>query len=465
MSWMGKRGLGGESPHWRRRRTRTGGLGATGGPGGTSPPRPVRPCLLQARRLLGHRLGGPRPNHAQSLQWRFKCDPLEQEKADGVLEENLTRKVKQMLHEEKAAAIKRLMKKGQLPAQLTEVDENGNRWPTKEALISAKKVDFGTNVGWRLLCEHWSGAEFRGLSLRNKRNRLANGDTVFHCSGARNVVATRQFLGKTLEFLVLGFTRTICIEGPTKRRFAVKELPIIGLVKSCDLAHFNHHENYLHNTLVYINFLFEKEDFDKAMKNAHGENWEEENPDLDGQIIYEAAGRMPHGRLGIANELFSKAEKAKFKSKRVMASQPVRSAREERLERENKHLKQENKRLRGIELVVQLWLTCLHQIWKAEFVWDEVVCIKANLKREWEAGLEAVPVMELMMRMTTMAARLMMTMARVIYMVMSHMITMVVRDIMTMKMRNIMSMAMIMMIGHKSLVISKSCQNQVMLDV
>ncbi|XBI39370.1 hypothetical protein VPH35_124154 [Triticum aestivum] len=89
------------------------------------------------------------------------------------------------------------------------------------------------------------------------------------------------------------------------------------------------------------------------MKNAHGENWEEEHPDLDGQIIYEAAGRMPHGRLGIANELFSKAEKAKFKSKRVMASQPVRSAREDRLERENKHLKRENKHLRGIELVVQ----------------------------------------------------------------------------------------------------------------
>ncbi|KAE8791620.1 hypothetical protein D1007_33935 [Hordeum vulgare] len=89
------------------------------------------------------------------------------------------------------------------------------------------------------------------------------------------------------------------------------------------------------------------------MKNAHGENWEEEHPDLDGQIIYEAAGRMPHDRLGIANELFSKEEKVKFKSKRVMASEPVRSAREDRLERENKHLKRENKRLRGIELVVQ----------------------------------------------------------------------------------------------------------------
>ncbi|XP_073360683.1 uncharacterized protein [Aegilops tauschii subsp. strangulata] len=89
------------------------------------------------------------------------------------------------------------------------------------------------------------------------------------------------------------------------------------------------------------------------MKNAHGENWEEEHPDLDGQIMYEAAGRMPHGRLGIGNELFSKPEKVKFKSKRAMASQPVQSAKEERLERENKHLKQEIKRLRGIELVVQ----------------------------------------------------------------------------------------------------------------
>ena len=65
---------------------------------------------------------------------------MEQEKADGVLEENLTRKVKQMLHEEKAAAIKRLMKKGQLLTELTEVDEGGNRLPTKEALISGKKL-------------------------------------------------------------------------------------------------------------------------------------------------------------------------------------------------------------------------------------------------------------------------------------------------------------------------------------
>ena len=42
-----------------------------------------------------------------------------------------------------------------------------------------------------------------------------------------------------------------------------------------------------------------------------------------------------------------------------MASQPVQSAKEERLERENKYLKQEIKRLRGIELVVQVILSSL----------------------------------------------------------------------------------------------------------
>uniref|UniRef100_A0ACD6AM31 Uncharacterized protein n=1 Tax=Avena sativa TaxID=4498 RepID=A0ACD6AM31_AVESA len=89
------------------------------------------------------------------------------------------------------------------------------------------------------------------------------------------------------------------------------------------------------------------------MTNTHGENWEEEHPELDAQIIYDAAGRMPHGRLGIANELFTKIEKSKIKSRRVSVSQPTRSAREDRLERHNDRLMRENKRLRGIDLVVR----------------------------------------------------------------------------------------------------------------
>ncbi|XP_044439356.1 uncharacterized protein [Triticum aestivum] len=218
------------------------------------------------------------------------------------------------------------------------------------------------------------------------------------------------------------------------------------------------------------------EDFDKAMKNAHGENWEEEHPDLDGQIMYEAAGRMPHGRLGIANELFSKPEKAKFKSKRAMASQPVQSAKEERLERENKHLKQEIKRLRGIELVVQslaekggvdfdgIMQSAADDL--ADFKGDEVMCLNTKPKREWEAGLEAVRVMEMMMKMTTMAMGDMITMARVICMVMSTMITMAMGNMMTTEMRMTMAMAVaMMMIGYKSLMIFKSCQNVVMLDI
>ncbi|PNT68223.1 hypothetical protein BRADI_3g37380v3 [Brachypodium distachyon] len=112
----------------------------------------------------------------ENFWWRFKVDPSNQEAADDALDENLARKVRQMLHEEKAAAIKRL-KKGQLPRELTEVDEEGNRWPTKEALISAKPRDFGTTVGRELLCEHWTSAAFRKKSFTNQRNRLAHGDT------------------------------------------------------------------------------------------------------------------------------------------------------------------------------------------------------------------------------------------------------------------------------------------------
>jgi len=57
-----------------------------------------------------------------------------------------------MLSEEKRAITKKLYK--DVPPE--DVDEYGNCWPTKEALISVKPRDFTTNEGWALLCEHWS---------------------------------------------------------------------------------------------------------------------------------------------------------------------------------------------------------------------------------------------------------------------------------------------------------------------
>jgi hypothetical protein len=124
-------------------------------------------------------------------QWHFKCNASDQTKAEYTLELNLIEKVRQMIHEEKKAAIKRLYKRGNV---IEEEDEEGNRWPTVAELISVKPANFGTNHGWRLLCEHWSTRESRAKSSRGKRNRLANGDTVYHCSGARSLVATRQYL-------------------------------------------------------------------------------------------------------------------------------------------------------------------------------------------------------------------------------------------------------------------------------
>lgn len=103
--------------------------------------------------------------------------------------------VPNMLSEEKRAATKKLYKDGNVPPE--DVDEYGNRWPTKEALISAKPIDFTTNEGWALLCEHWSTSKFRKSSVTAKQNRIAGDNIVHHRSGSRSLPATRQWLVRT----------------------------------------------------------------------------------------------------------------------------------------------------------------------------------------------------------------------------------------------------------------------------
>ncbi|CAM0951034.1 unnamed protein product [Alopecurus aequalis] len=202
----------------------------------------------------------------EEFWWRFKCDPSNQEKADAALEANFTNK-------------------------------------------------------------HWSSAAFRKISLTNKKNRLAHGKTVFHTSGARSAVSTRQHM-------------------------KLKNGQDPGISGAWLHTH-NLHRGTDQEKICSQRTSERWENFDEAMTNAHGENWEEEHPELDAQIIYDAAGRMPHGRLGIANELFTRTEKSKIKARRPFVSQPVRSAREDRLQRENDRLKRDNKRFRGIELVVR----------------------------------------------------------------------------------------------------------------
>jgi len=103
--------------------------------------------------------------------------------------------VPKMLSEEKQAITKKLYKDGNVPPE--DVDEYGNRWPTKEALISVKPRDFTTNEGWALLCEHWSTSKFRKSSLKAKQNRLAGDNNVYHRSVSRSLPATRQWLVRT----------------------------------------------------------------------------------------------------------------------------------------------------------------------------------------------------------------------------------------------------------------------------
>lgn len=217
----------------------------------------------------------------EEFWWRFKCNTPDQPKAKNTLELNLIEKVRQMIHEEKKLAIKRLYKRGNV---IEEEDEEGNRWPTVEELISMKPADFGTSDGWRLLCEHWSTPESRNKSLRGKRNRLANGDTVYHSGGARSLVATRQYLKRTTG-------KDPGLAGAWQHTHKLKRGNNRGQMCSQKTA-----ERW--------------EKFDDGISDLYGPRWVEEHPEFDGSVIYEKAGRMPHGRLGIANEAFDKVEKS-----------------------------------------------------------------------------------------------------------------------------------------------------------
>lgn len=111
------------------------------------------------------------------------------------------------------------------------------------------------------------------------------------------------------------------------------------------------------NTLTYRIFSFGKERFETGMENTYRENWQEEHPKLDGSIIYETTVKMPHGRLGIANEAFNKIDKSIIKSTSIKVPRPVECGTNElewrRLENENRHQRQDNKKMRCMEHVLR----------------------------------------------------------------------------------------------------------------
>ncbi|KAF8697458.1 hypothetical protein HU200_036059 [Digitaria exilis] len=126
--------------------------------------------------------------------WRFKCHPEDRAEADALLEKKFKNMVRSMLSEEKQAVIKKLYSNDNVPPE--DVDGDGNRWPTKEALIDAKPTDFTTSEGWALLCEHWSTPKFRKSSLQGKTSR---GDELYHHGGSRSLTATCQYLVQSAD--------------------------------------------------------------------------------------------------------------------------------------------------------------------------------------------------------------------------------------------------------------------------
>ncbi|CAL5028583.1 unnamed protein product [Urochloa decumbens] len=226
-----------------------------------------------------------------------------------------------MLSEEKQAVIKKMYKDGNVPQE--DVDKYGNRWPTKEELINAKPNDFTTIEGWALLCDHWSTQKFRNASLLGKGNR---GEGGHHRGGSRSLPATRQFLElKTGVDPGLG--------GAWLHNHALQ--PGIDDGRLCSQSATDKWALY-----------------EEAMEIKYGPNWRAEHPNFDASVIYEYVGRMPHGKLAIADEAISIVEKEAIKT-RKRSAQPHVSAREKRLERENERLRNDNRALKRIEHVVR----------------------------------------------------------------------------------------------------------------
>nr|ABB46853.1 hypothetical protein LOC_Os10g08460 [Oryza sativa Japonica Group] len=93
----------------------------------------------------------------------------------------------------------------------------------------------------------------------------------------------------------------------------------------------------------------------RGMEREYGPNWQVEKPDLDANVIYNSTGRMPHGRLAIANEAISNKDKDAIKSrKRAVTPPPSRvSAREIYQQKKIKCLERDNASYRGLECVVR----------------------------------------------------------------------------------------------------------------
>ncbi|WVZ63336.1 hypothetical protein U9M48_012976 [Paspalum notatum var. saurae] len=256
--------------------------------------------------------------------WRFKCLPEHREEADEVLELKFKNIVPKMLSEQKQAVMKNLYRDGNVPPE--DVDKQGNRWPTKEALISAKPRDFTTDEGWRLLCEHWSTPEFRKSSRNGSINRQSKGEEMFHRGGSRSLPATRQFL-------------------------ALKT----GVDPGLGGAWLHNHElnrGINDGRLCNQSATDKWAQYEEGMEKKHGPNWKVEHPDLDGAVIYESVGRMPHGKLAIADGAISITEKEAIKT-RKRSAQPYATAREKRLERDNEQLRNENSALQEVQRVLR----------------------------------------------------------------------------------------------------------------
>ncbi|KAL6602802.1 hypothetical protein ACP70R_043163 [Stipagrostis hirtigluma subsp. patula] len=207
------------------------------------------------------------------------------DEADKILDINLQNLTRQMMSDLKKEATDKVYQKESVEE---EEDEEGNLWPKAEELMSAKPIDFATRAAWDALCQYWSTPSFRKKSLRGKKNRLAGGDIVYHCSGSRGLAATRQFM---------------------KIRDGVDPGQI-------GAWHHQHRmQNGTNRALCSKKAATTWARYDNAMTEKCGENWQVDHPDIDHTVVHDISG-LPRGSFAMGDGVISPSDADSIKSRK-----------------------------------------------------------------------------------------------------------------------------------------------------
>ncbi|XP_037451250.1 uncharacterized protein LOC119321825 isoform X3 [Triticum dicoccoides] len=173
---------------------------------------------------------------------------------------------------------------------------------------------------WPHLCAYWCSKTFKSLRKRGQESRFKSEDVAQNRGGSLSFVEARQILAEKY--------------GPEKATTLNTYAVMKSGLKNWDGSG---------STSTTLSGKAKKrfDDYSDLARAAHPDDWEQR--ELDGQILYESSGGIPHGRLAIADGAIKKADV--ISTSREKKLRPSTLAAHRRTVQENEELKRHNENL------------------------------------------------------------------------------------------------------------------------